>query len=120
MTISQRFFQKQLTGSKVFLTIYASIVCFCTYSCMYAFRKPFSAATYHVGDVDFKVILVISQGLGYMISKFTGIKIISEMKAVARVSSCSRVSQQYLFSSLLSRRIHTAQSLCLSMGFLLV
>lgn len=87
MTISQRFFQKQLTGSKVFLTIYASIVCFCTYSCMYAFRKPFSAATYHVGDVDFKVILVISQGLGYMISKFTGIKIISEMKEHGRGKS---------------------------------
>ncbi|MCW3124744.1 MAG: rane protein [Bacteroidetes bacterium] len=51
---------------------------------MYAFRKPFSAATYHVGDVDFKVILVISQGLGYMISKFTGIKIISEMKEHGR------------------------------------
>ena len=51
---------------------------------MYAFRKPFSAATYHVGDVDFKVILVISQGLGYMISKFSGIKIISEMKEHGR------------------------------------
>jgi hypothetical protein len=51
---------------------------------MYAFRKPFSAATYHVGDVDFKVILVISQSLGYMLSKFTGIKIISEMKEKGR------------------------------------
>lgn len=51
---------------------------------MYAFRKPFSAATYHVGDVDFKVILVISQSLGYMISKFSGIKIISEMKERGR------------------------------------
>jgi MFS family permease len=51
---------------------------------MYAFRKPFSAATYHVGDVDFKVILVISQSLGYMLSKFSGIKIISEMKEKGR------------------------------------
>jgi hypothetical protein len=84
MFISQRFFQKELTGSRLLLTIYASIACFCTYSCMYAFRKPFSAATYHVGDVDFKVILVISQSLGYMISKFSGIKIISEMKQKGR------------------------------------
>ncbi|MBS1623980.1 MAG: hypothetical protein JST83_08175 [Bacteroidetes bacterium] len=84
MQITQRFFQKQLRGNKVFLTIYASIVCFCTYSCMYAFRKPFSAAQYQVGDVDFKVILVISQGLGYMISKFAGIKIISEMREKGR------------------------------------
>ena len=51
---------------------------------MYAFRKPFSAATYHVGDFDFKVILVISQSLGYMLSKFSGIKIISEMKERGR------------------------------------
>ena len=84
MFITQRFFQKELTGSRLLLTIYASIACFCTYSCMYAFRKPFSAATYHVGDVDFKVILVISQSLGYMISKFSGIKIISEMKEKGR------------------------------------
>ena len=84
MFISQRFFQKQLKGSRLLLTIYASLACFCTYSCMYAFRKPFAAATYHVGDVDFKVILVISQSLGYMISKFSGIKIISEMKEKGR------------------------------------
>jgi hypothetical protein len=51
---------------------------------MYAFRKPFSAATYHVGEVDYKVILVISQSLGYMLSKFSGIKIISEMKQHGR------------------------------------
>ncbi len=84
MFITQRFFQKELTASRLLLTIYASIACFCTYSCMYAFRKPFSAATYHVGDVDFKVILVVSQSLGYMISKFSGIKIISEMKEKGR------------------------------------
>ena len=84
MFITQRFFQKELTGSRLLLTIYASIACFCTYSCMYAFRKPFSAATYQVGDVDFKVILVISQSIGYMISKFSGIKIISEMKQKGR------------------------------------
>jgi MFS family permease len=51
---------------------------------MYAFRKPFSAATYHIGDIDYKVILVVAQSLGYMISKFTGIKIISEMKQRGR------------------------------------
>lgn len=84
MFITQRFFQKELTGNRFLFTIYASVACFCTYSCMYAFRKPFSAATYHVGDVDFKVILVISQSLGYMLSKFSGIKIISEMKEKGR------------------------------------
>ena len=84
MSISKRFFQKTLSGNPLLLTMYASIVCFCTYSCMYAFRKPFGAGVYKVGDIDYKVILVIAQGLGYMISKFSGIKIISEMKERGR------------------------------------
>ena len=90
MFITQRFFQKQLTGSRLLLTIYASIACFCAYSCMYAFRKPFQAATFDEGvsffshDMHLKSILVISQSLGYMLSKFTGIKIISEMKVRGR------------------------------------
>ena len=44
---------------------------------MYAFRKPFAAASF--GDMqlfglDFKVVLVISQVLGYALSKFIGIR----------------------------------------------
>ncbi len=49
---------------------------------MYAFRKPFTAATY--GDevwlgIGFKTILVAAQVAGYTISKFVGIKVVSEM-----------------------------------------
>jgi hypothetical protein len=49
---------------------------------MYAFRKPFTAATY--GDtmlwgIGFKTVLVTAQVLGYTISKFVGIKVIAEM-----------------------------------------
>ena len=57
---------------------------------MYAFRKPFSAATYDASvsffgsGIHLKVALVLSQSLGYMISKFSGIKIISEMKEKGR------------------------------------
>jgi MFS family permease len=56
---------------------------FATYSCMYAFRKAFSVGIFE-GEVlfgmDFKSVLIISQVLGYTLSKFIGIKIISELK----------------------------------------
>ena len=54
---------------------------------MYAFRKPFSAGTFEgqaVLGLGLKSVLVLSQGAGYMVSKFIGIKVISEMKATSR------------------------------------
>ncbi len=54
---------------------------------MYGFRKPFTVAEYSgtmVGGVDFKTIVVSIQVMGYMLSKFLGIKIISEMPANRR------------------------------------
>lgn len=61
---------------------------FITYFSMYAFRKPFSAGTfeaYSVWGIDYKVIALITQVCGYALSKFVGIKIISEMKSANRV-----------------------------------
>lgn len=61
---------------------------FVTYFSMYAFRKPFTAATYEdltVGNVDYKIIAIITQVCGYALSKFIGIKVISEMKASVRI-----------------------------------
>jgi hypothetical protein len=56
------------------------------YTCMYAVRKPFTAASFSgaaevgVGShaLTFKSLLVISQMLGYALSKFLGIKYVSE------------------------------------------
>ncbi len=62
----------------------AAAAAFSTYFCMYAFRKPFSAGTFEgleMFGLGLKSVLVISQGLGYMVSKFIGIKVISEMKS---------------------------------------
>ncbi len=56
---------------------------FCTYSCMYAFRKPFAVATFEgmqYFQIDYKILLITAQVLGYTLSKFLGIKIISEQK----------------------------------------
>jgi hypothetical protein len=64
------------------LALVAGGAAFCTYSCMYAFRKPYTAAEY-LGQPDqlgvtFKSILVIAQVIGYALSKFLGIKFVSE------------------------------------------
>ncbi len=67
---------------------YAALASFGTYFCMYAFRKPFTVATYENLDfigVDYKIVLIITQVIGYMLSKFIGIKMISELKAENRL-----------------------------------
>ncbi|WP_078055295.1 DUF5690 family protein [Flavobacterium crassostreae] len=66
----------------------ASLAAFGAYFCMYAFRKPFSVATFEgleVLHMDYKILLIIAQVFGYVISKFIGIKIISELRSSQRV-----------------------------------
>lgn len=49
---------------------------------MYAYRRAFTAAGfegYDIWGIDLKTALIISQVLGYTLSKFLGIKIIAEM-----------------------------------------
>ena len=61
---------------------YCIFAAFSAYFCMYAFRKPFTAATFdgvELWGIDYKPILIASQLLGYTLSKLIGIKIISEM-----------------------------------------
>lgn len=65
----------------------AALSAFCVYTCMYAFRKPFSVADYKQFSflgIDYKIWLVISQTLGYTLSKFYGIRFIAELKAGGR------------------------------------
>jgi len=72
-----------MSKSKLYTIIHAIIASFGVYFCMYAFRKPFTIATFEAityWGVDYKILLIISQVLGYMLSKFIGIKIISELK----------------------------------------
>ena len=66
----------------------ASIAAFGAYFCMYAFRKPFAVATFEnlsVLGIDYKILLIIAQVLGYMLSKFIGIKVISELESKWRL-----------------------------------
>lgn len=79
--------QRLLANSKLFFIAWCMIAAFGTYFCMYAFRKPFTAGTYSglsLWDIHYKSFLIISQVLGYMLSKFIGIKIISELKSSQR------------------------------------
>ncbi len=62
--------------------LYSSIAAFGAYFCMYAFRKPFTVARFdhlQVLGVDYKIVLILLQVLGYATSKFIGIKVISEL-----------------------------------------
>ena len=62
--------------------LYVSLTSFTVYACMYGFRKPFTAASFDafgIGPVHYKVVLVIAQTLGYMCSKFYGIRFIAGM-----------------------------------------
>ena len=72
------------TAHPLAFSLFAGTAAFSTYFAMYAFRKPFTAATFEgiAGwefALDYKVALVIAQVLGYALSKVIGIKVISEM-----------------------------------------
>lgn len=59
------------------------------YFCMYAFRKPFSVATFDgemVFGIDYKILLILTQIVGYMLSKFIGIRVVSSLKSQNRVA----------------------------------
>src|ERR1700761_9456546 len=69
----------------VVFTIVAGAAGFFAYFAMYAFRKPFTAATFegvpgwHFA-IDYKIALVLAQVAGYALSKFIGVKVISEIE----------------------------------------
>ncbi|MCF0050334.1 DUF5690 family protein [Dyadobacter sp. LJ53] len=80
--------QKALQRSNALFIAWAVIASFGAYFCMYAFRKPFNAGLYQgleLGDVSYKAVLIISQVAGYTLSKFAGIKVISELQHSSRI-----------------------------------
>jgi hypothetical protein len=67
--------------------LYGGVMAFGAYFSMYAFRKPFTVASFANAApvvVHYKIALVIAQVIGYALSKVAGIKIISEMPAHRR------------------------------------
>ncbi|GFZ89334.1 DUF5690 family protein [Dyella caseinilytica] len=69
------------------INLLAGSAAFLAYASMYAFRKPFTAASFdglHLGGIDYKVWLVIAQVMGYMLSKVRGITWIAEIQRQRR------------------------------------
>lgn len=81
--------QKLKMGEIRFVFV-AALAAFITYLSMYAFRKPFTAATFDglsIWGIDYKILLIISQLVGYTLSKYLGIKIISELDHKSRTKT---------------------------------
>ena len=71
-------------ANPVVFTAVAGLAGFSAYFSMYAFRKPFTAATFDAVPgwslvLDYKIALVLAQVAGYALSKMIGIKVVSEL-----------------------------------------
>ena len=78
MTLKERLAGK----NDKLIALTAAVAAFGTYSCMYAFRKPFTVATFDTLvwlGIDYKIWLIFAQTAGYTLSKFYGVRFISEM-----------------------------------------
>ncbi len=61
--------------------LYGGLMAFGAYFAMYAFRKPFTVASYVQSGpywINYKIALVITQVLGYALAKVAGVKVVSE------------------------------------------
>lgn len=79
---------KWLRNSPLLFLLIVSFASFVVYTCMYGFRKPYTVGLYadlSFLGISYKVCLVIAQVLGYMISKFFGIRFIAGMQAQKRI-----------------------------------
>lgn len=81
-----------IQANPVVFVLFAGLAGFCAYFSMYAFRKPFTAATFdavpgwHLA-LDYKIALVIAQVAGYALSKLIGVKVIAEMRPQHRAAA---------------------------------
>jgi hypothetical protein len=70
------------------MNTYAVLAAFTVYFCVYAFRRPFTAAAfegqYFAGTVHLKTAFVVSQIIGYTLAKYAGIKVVSQSSRAAR------------------------------------
>jgi hypothetical protein len=73
--------------SPFWFTFYTATSAFCLYCSIFALRRAFGVATYEgmtAWGANYKDLMVISQVFGYGVSKFIGIKVVSELGAHAR------------------------------------
>ncbi|NBA87140.1 hypothetical protein GVN16_15315 [Emticicia sp. CRIBPO] len=76
-----------LGRNPVYFTLFASVTAFLTYLCFYPFRRAYTAATYEdlaFWGVNYKILIITAQVLGFAVSKGLGIKYVSEMPPAHR------------------------------------
>lgn len=85
-------FNAKVTSNKrlsdLLFILWAGGAALLSYSLVYALRKPYTAASFEgleFLNMDYKVAVTIVQILGYLIAKFAGIKLISELKKETRL-----------------------------------
>ena len=82
------FIRDRRSFSDFIFILWAGGAALLSYSLVYALRKPFTAATFDglsIWGMDYKVVVTITQILGYLLAKFIGIKLISELKGQHRL-----------------------------------
>jgi hypothetical protein len=80
----------QARRARLGLAVWSVVAAFGAYFCMYAFRKPFTGATFSGGTVwgiSEKTVLVTAQVLGYTLSKVIGIRVVAEMSPAKRAAA---------------------------------
>ena len=80
--------KKNQSKNDFLFILYAGGLAFLSYSLVYALRKPYTAASFEgleLFNMDYKVVVTIAQIVGYALSKFIGIKLISELKPADRL-----------------------------------
>lgn len=92
------------TTNGVWFSIYTAGSAFGLYLCVFALRKTYNVAIYEgfeFAGIGYKSWMVIFQVVGYMVSKFIGIKVVSEFKANARAKGILLMSSIAALSWLL-------------------
>lgn len=80
-------FTSNTGNKKIFTAVYTAVISFLTYTSVYAFRKPFTVVDFgeiNFAGISYPTLLIISQVIGYMLSKFYGVKLIAELKKTSR------------------------------------
>ncbi len=94
---------KRIQNSPAAFVLVAGVAAFTAYACVYAFRKPFTAASFEgmqLFGIQYKIVLVIAQVAGYALSKFWGIGVISALGPQQRAKSMILLIGVALFSLL--------------------
>lgn len=79
--------EKGISAQKWKSALYAAITIFLAYATVFGYRKTYTAGIFEdmtVWGLGYKEMLVIIQAIGYLSSKFFGIKFISELKRIGR------------------------------------